>query len=114
MSNEGCGPPAAYVSAGQNRDESGVSASSASTSLPVAVDAELELRVGDDDPALGGVGRAELVERDRQSLELAEALLADELDRAGGVDVLVVALDGFRRGREDRRRQPLRLARGRA
>ena len=44
--------PGSHWSAGQNRDESGVSTSSASTRL-VAVDPELDLGVGDEDAALG-------------------------------------------------------------
>jgi len=34
LSNEGCGPPGAYDSPGQNRDESGVRASSPSVTIP--------------------------------------------------------------------------------
>ena len=78
--------------------------------LTVRVDAELELRVGDQDPALGGVVGGEAVELDRDALDLAKALLADERGRGGCVDVLVVALDRLRRGREDRLREPVRLA----
>ena len=51
LSNENCGRPGAHRSAGQNRDESGVSTSSASTIAPAGVAAELQLRVGDEDPA---------------------------------------------------------------
>ena len=55
--------PTRYSSAGQKRDESGVSISSISTSLPVVVGAELELGVGDDDAALAAYSRGEVVER---------------------------------------------------
>ena len=60
-------------------------------------------------PRSRGVVGDEAVERDRRRLDLVEALLADELDRSGAVDVLVVARLGLRRGREDRLRQLLRL-----
>ena len=85
------GRPGAYSSAGQKREESGVSASSPSTSRPSGVEAELELRVGEDDPARLGVGRGEAVERERDALDLGVALGADELGRGRDVDVLVVA-----------------------
>jgi hypothetical protein len=44
--------PGRYVSIGQKREESGVSASSISVSTAVVVQPELELGVGDDDAAL--------------------------------------------------------------
>ncbi len=57
-------------------------------------------------------GRAlgdEAVELERQPLDLVEALLADERDGGGAVDVLVVAGLRLRRRREDRLGQLLRL-----
>src|SRR5262249_19286604 len=75
----------------------------------ILVEPELELRVGEDDPEGGGAFRDGAVESEREPLDLVVELLADELDTARPIDVLVVA--GLRLGRrsEDRLRQPLRL-----
>ena len=55
LSKRGCGRPGLPASAGQNRDESGVSTSSAEHQLAGRGSAaELELGVGQDDAALGG------------------------------------------------------------
>ena len=61
-------------------------------------------------PALERRGGGALVERDRGALDLAVALLADELDALLGRDVLVVAARRLRRRREERARQPVGLA----
>ena len=53
LSKDGWVWPGSHWSAGQNLDESGVSTSSASTSV-VALQPELDLGVGDEDAALGG------------------------------------------------------------
>src|SRR6185503_2850591 len=73
------------------------------------VEAELELRVGEDDPPAAGVLGDEPVERERNLFDLVEAGLADQLDRSRAIDVLVVPRRRLRRGREDRLRQLLRL-----
>ena len=63
-SSAGCGR-AAYWSAGQKREESGVSTSSIRMSLPVE-QAELEFGVGDDDAAFAGVVARGLVDLQAQ------------------------------------------------
>src|SRR5262249_60408645 len=67
----------------------------------VAIEAELEFRVGDDDPAPQGIVRRESVQGERQALDLGEPLRADAARRLLARDVLVVA--GLRLGsrRED-------------
>ena len=79
----------------------------------VVVDAELELRVREDDPARRGALRDEPVELEREPLDLVEALLADELDGRVAVDVLVVPGLRLRRRREDRLGQLLPTRRAR-
>ena len=81
LSKLSCARPGSYASAGQKREESGVSASSPSTRSPLGVEPELELRVGDDDPARQRVVGRRRVERDRDPLDLGEPLRADELGR---------------------------------
>ena len=70
----------------------------------VGAAAELELRVGEDDPALARVRGAELVDGDRQAAQLLEQLaVADDLGGAVEVHVLVVVAHlGLGGGREDR------------
>ena len=74
--------------------------------------AELELRVGQDDPALARVVGGERVELDRQAAQLLEQRpVAEDLGGAVEVDVLVVVAHlGLRGGREDRLGQLVRLA----
>src|SRR4029077_9110471 len=69
----------------------------------VPVETELELGVGDQDPAGGGVLRDVPIELERRALDVLVALAADQRDRLLGVDVLVVAAGRLGRGREDRR-----------
>src|SRR5215211_1594536 len=78
---------------------------------PVRAPAELELRVGEDDPALARMRRAELVYRYRQAAQLLQQrAVADDLSGAVEVDVLVVVANlGLGRRREDRLGQLLRL-----
>ena len=78
----------------------------------VGAAAELELGVGEDDPALARVLGAAPVDRDRQPAQLLQQLaVADDLGGAVEVDVLVVVAHlGLGRGREDRLRQLLGLA----
>src|SRR5205823_9037107 len=64
--------------------------------------AELELRVGDDDPARQRVLRRLLVDRQRPLAQLAREVGADELRHPLERDVLVVAGLLLRRRREDR------------
>ena len=73
--------------------------------------AELELRVGDDDPALGGVVAGVLVELEGHPAQLLhQRPVADDLGGALEVDVLVVVADlGLGRRGEDRLRQPVGL-----
>src|SRR5207237_6186662 len=73
------------------------------------VETELELRVGEDDPAVARMLGHELVERERRRLHLVEALHADELDGRFAVAVLVVPRLRLRRRCEDRPWQLLRL-----
>ena len=73
------------------------------------VEAELELRVGDDDARALGVLGAAAVQRERQVAQPADQLGAELRRRLRLADVLVVPALGLRRGREDRRRQPRRL-----
>ena len=77
----------------------------------VGAAAELELRVGEDDPALARVRGAELVDGDREAAQLLEQrAVADDLGGAVEVHVLVVVADlGLGRGREDRLGQLLGL-----
>ncbi len=75
----------------------------------VRVEAELELRVGEDDPARRGPVRAVAVERERDALRLGEQVGADQLGSLLARDVLVVARLRLRRRREDRLGQLLRL-----
>ena len=92
MSKLGCAPPGLYPSRGQKRDESGVNASSIRDHVAARQQAELELRVGDDDAARFGVGGALRVKPQRQVADAVEHALADDL---GGcvffADVDVVA-----------------------
>ena len=67
--------------------------------------AELELRVGDDDAALQGVGRAALEEVDAPPPQFFAQLAADGVHHLLEGYVLVVARLGLRRRREDRFRQ---------
>jgi len=71
------------------------------------VAAELELGVGEDDPALGRVLGTALVDLDRDPPQLFQQRpVADDLRRPLEVDVLVVVADiGLGRRREDRLRQ---------
>ena len=65
--------------------------------------AELELGVGDDDAALEGVGRAELVEGDGRVADVGGEVGAEQAGDAVERDVLVVRAHGrLGRGREDR------------
>ena len=76
----------------------------------VSVDAELELRVGEDDPARLGMRRCEGVEPERCLPRRGVGVGPAQL---GGIvlgDVEVVPLLGLRRRRHDRRRQAVRLA----
>src|SRR5205809_774231 len=76
---------------------------------PVTRRPEFELGVGDDDPALGGIGAPRLVEVEAGA---AQALGRGAAQRARHVvhrDVLVVPLLGLRGRREDRRIEPLAL-----
>src|SRR5215210_7014473 len=75
----------------------------------VGVDAELELRVGDDDAALQRMCGGELVQGERGRLDLTEPLIAHEPGRGREVDVLVVTLLRLRGGREDRLGKPVRF-----
>src|SRR5262249_13068202 len=68
----------------------------------VLVEPELELRVGEDDPEPSGAFGDVAVEAEREPLDLVVALLADELDAARPIDVLVVAGLGLGRRSEDR------------
>ena len=84
--------------------------SSPSVERPVAVEAELELRVGEDHAALARVRGDRLVDGDRDVAQpLGQLARADELGRRGQVDRLVVALVRLRRRGEDRLRQLLGL-----
>ena len=85
--------------------------SSPRTIGPVFVEAELELRVGDDDPLPEQRLRGSRIELDRDPLKLGEPLVADEAARLLGGQRLVMALGRLRRRREDRLRKPVRLAR---
>ena len=78
------------MSTGQNRDESGVSASSIKRERPGLVDAELELRVRDDDAARQRVLGGEAVERDRRVAHLRRDVAADQRRDVRQADVLVV------------------------
>src|SRR5690606_24450348 len=71
--------------------------------------AELELRVRDDDALLGGQRAPALVDGEAAVAERGGQLLAHALCHLRERDVLVVALLGLGRGREDRRVQPLAL-----
>ena len=112
--------PARYSSRGQKRDESGVSTSSIRISRCVVAragarvgrqQAELELRVGDDDAARLGVRRARVVEPQRHVARRAPARAGPTSAAASASrDVDVVAALRLGRRREDRRRQPVRLA----
>ena len=84
-------PPGAYSSAGQKRDESGVNASSASTSRPSSSTPNSSFVSARMIPRAARVLGGEAVELEREPLDLVEALLADERDGRGAVDVLVVA-----------------------
>src|SRR6266540_2609668 len=75
----------------------------------VLVQTELEFRVGDEDSALARMTSAEAVHRDRDPLDLGEAVSSDELGRLLAVDVLVVSGHCLRRRREDRLRKLRRL-----
>src|SRR5690606_24335534 len=77
----------------------------------VGVGAELELGVGQQDPALGRVGGGVLVQAQGGVADLFGQVGAGQLDRGVEVDVLVVGADrGLGRGGEDRFGQPLGLA----
>ena len=92
LSKLGCPRPGSYSSAGQKREESGVQISSPMVSVAVGVEAELELGVGEDDPALARVLGGVLVQRERDVAHaLGQRPVADQLDRALEVDRLVVA-----------------------
>ena len=66
-------------------------------------DAELELRVGDDDAVLGGMVAGDGVHLDGQVAQLRCGVLAEDLRAALEADVLIVVADlGLRGGREDR------------
>ena len=83
-----------------------MSTSSASVMTPVVVDAELELRVGEDEAAVLGRARRALVDLEREVAQLLGALRADELDGLVERDVLVVLAHRRLVGRgEDRRGQ---------
>ena len=60
-------------------------------------------------PALGAPLRGEPVEGDRDALRLGEHVRADDVGGLGAGDVLVVALLGLGRRREDRLGQALGL-----
>ena len=81
--------PSWYWSAGQKREESGVSTSSIRCSVP-RVEAELELGVGDDDAARQRVGGRLAVEAQRGVAHLRRQCGAEHLFDRGEVDVLVV------------------------
>ena len=113
LSNDGGGPPGSYSSAGQKRDESGVIISSMSDDRPSVVDAELELRVGEDDAARARrARRAQLVERERRSARRSLVALRARRARPPRSASMFTSwpVVGLRRGREDRLGQPLGLA----
>ena len=98
MSKLGCARPGSYPSAGQKREESGRQTSSPRVSVAVGVEPELELRVGEDDPALTGMLGGVLVDGDRDLPHaLGQRAVADQLDGAVEVDRLVVADVGLGR-----------------
>ena len=74
------------------------------------VGAQLELRVGQDDPGAGASLRGEPVEGDRDPLRLRQHVRAHDLGGLVAGDVLVVAFLRLGRRREDRPRQGLGLA----
>ncbi len=77
----------------------------------VGVGAELELGVGDDDAALGGIGRGPFVDREGGVAHPLGERAADGRDHLVEADILVVIADRrLGRGREDRLGQLLRLA----
>ena len=75
----------------------------------VRCDAELELRVGEEDSTRLGVLRPEAIQLERGRPRLRVALLAAERRRPFFVDVLVVALRRLRRRGDDRLREARRL-----
>ena len=90
--------------------ESGVRISSQIASSP-SIDAELELRVGDDDPALERpLGAARRRPRAQISRAASASSAPTSVARLLEGDVLVVALGRLRRGREDRLGEPVGLA----
>jgi hypothetical protein len=75
----------------------------------VAVEAELELRVREQEAACFGVRRGEPVERERRLPRRIVGRLPAESRGVDLGDVEVVALDRLGGGRHDRLREPLRL-----
>src|SRR5207245_2368498 len=75
--------------------------------LSSVVDSELELRVGDEDPARCRVLSRETVELDRRLLDLGQPLFADQLRRLLVRQRLVVPAGPLRRRAEDRLSDPV-------
>ncbi len=67
----------------------------------IAIEAEFEFRVGDNNAALGGVIAGEAVQRQRNVADSFSERLADDFGATAEVDVLIVARLGFGRGREN-------------
>ncbi len=97
--------PGSYSSAGQKRDESGVNASSPSTSRPAPSTPNSSFVSARMIPRSRASIGDERVQRERDALHLVEARLADEVGGGVAVDVLVVAGLRLRGRREDRLRQ---------
>ena len=67
----------------------------------IVKDSEFELGIGDDDPALGGIGTAVFVQVDGPLAYLQGNLVAEEGAALAPGNVFVMARIGFRRGCEN-------------
>src|SRR5262249_2420448 len=75
----------------------------------VRIEAKLELRIRDEDAAVGRVRRGELIGPDRESPGLGQAIRSDEQSGLLARDVLVVPALRLGGGREDRLGEPIRF-----
>ena len=111
LSNDGCGAPGRYWSAGQKRELSGVSTSSIRMSRP-SCQPHSNLVSAMMMPLVARMLGGPLIDVDRAPPQLVGCFAADDLDHPLEGDVDVVTALFFGRRREDRLRQTASIARG--